>query len=288
LVDGVAVIVGANECRLRESLRHQHGGGTAPASDVGDADPGVQLLLDPVQRRQPGTDQVRVVPGPEEPVATGENLGVVLVPADALTGPEGRGNFRLRGSAAAAVATAYEQVRRLGTQAQAAELGYWLRACGVAVPVDESDHPYALQATGRWREAAQRWQRTGCRYEYASALAQSPEPDDVLRALAMLDGLRAEPLARRVRMRLRELGVTRIPRGPVPSTRDNPGGLTDRQVEVVRLLADGLSNAEIAERLVLSVRTVDTHVAAVLDKLDARGRRDAATRARSLGLLAAS
>jgi len=108
----------------------------------------------------------------------------------------------------------------------------------------------------------------------------------VLEALATLDALQAEPLARRVRLRLRELGVARIPRGPVPSTRDNPAGLTERQTEVVRLLADGLSNAEIAARLVLSVRTVDSHVAAVLDKLNARTRREAADRAVALGLVA--
>jgi DNA-binding NarL/FixJ family response regulator len=81
--------------------------------------------------------------------------------------------------------------------------------------------------------------------------------------------------------------VARIPRGRVRSTRDNPAGLTERQTDVVRLLAEGLTNAEIAARLVLSVRTVDTHVAAILNKLDAKTRRDAATRARGLGLLPA-
>jgi DNA-binding NarL/FixJ family response regulator len=150
----------------------------------------------------------------------------------------------------------------------------------------EVDHPYVLQTAGRWREAADQWQRAGCPYEYARTLAASPDPDDLLTALATLDGMGAEPLARRVRGRLKELGVTRVPRGPVPSTRENPAGLTGRQVEVVRLLADGLSNAEIAARLVLSVRTVDSHVAAVLDKLDAPTRREAAARARSLGLVA--
>jgi DNA-binding CsgD family transcriptional regulator/tetratricopeptide (TPR) repeat protein/energy-coupling factor transporter ATP-binding protein EcfA2 len=194
----------------------------------------------------------------------------------------------LRGDTAgalSAVAPVYEEVRRFGHGPLGAELGYWMWTAGAPMPMDESEHPYALQSAGRWREAADAWQRAGCPYEHATALAQSPDPSDLLTALATLDALGAEPLARRVRLRLKELGVTRVPRGPVPSTRDNPAGLTDRQVDVVRLLADGLSNAEIAARLVLSVRTVDTHVGAVLDKLNARTRRDAAKRARALGLV---
>ncbi|MGH3931802.1 MAG: LuxR C-terminal-related transcriptional regulator [Pseudonocardiaceae bacterium] len=47
------------------------------------------------------------------------------------------------------------------------------------------------------------------------------------------------------------------------------------------LLAEGLTNAEIADRLVVSVRTVDSHVAAVLGKLEVRTRREAAVMARS-------
>lgn len=183
------------------------------------------------------------------------------------------------------VAPVYERIRPLGVRYHAPELGYWLCAAGSPVPMDDLDHPYALQASGRWREAAERWQKAGCPYEYAAALAGSPDPSDVLSALATLDAMGAEPLARRVRVRLRDLGVTRIPRGPALSTRDNPAGLTERQVEVVRLLARGLSNAEIAARLVLSVRTVDSHVAAVLAKLNAPTRRDAAASARALGLV---
>jgi len=188
---------------------------------------------------------------------------------------------------APAVAPAYEQVRRFGRLLPAAQFGYWMRAAGEAVPIHESDHPYTLLAKGQWRQAAEAWQRAGCPYEHAVALAQSPDPADLLSALTTLDALGAEPLARRVRLRLRALGVTRIPRGRVQSTRDNPAGLTERQTDVVRLLAEGLTNAEIAARLVLSVRTVDTHVAAILNKLDAKTRRDAAVRAKALGLLAA-
>jgi DNA-binding NarL/FixJ family response regulator len=75
-----------------------------------------------------------------------------------------------------------------------------------------------------------------------------------------------------------------VPRGPQPATRANPGGLTDRQTEILRLLARGLTNAEIAARLVVSVRTVDHHVSAVLQKLGVARRRDAVAEAARLGL----
>jgi DNA-binding NarL/FixJ family response regulator len=100
----------------------------------------------------------------------------------------------------------------------------------------------------------------------------------------ILDGIGATPLARRVRADLRDRGVRSIPRGPTSPTRHNPEGLTDRQVGVLRLLAEGLTNAEIAERLVVSVRTVDSHVAAVLAKLGVASRQEAVRAADELGL----
>ena len=84
---------------------------------------------------------------------------------------------------------------------------------------------------------------------------------------------------------MRELGI-RVPQGPREATRANPAGLTARQLEVLALLAEGLTNAEIAERLVVSPRTVEHHVAAVLTKLGATTRREAARRAAELHLVA--
>jgi DNA-binding CsgD family transcriptional regulator/tetratricopeptide (TPR) repeat protein len=187
--------------------------------------------------------------------------------------------------AVASLEKVYAEACRLEITPIQAELGYWMTRFGRPILPDRSDHPYALQAAGRWREAAAAWRAAGCPYEYAAALADSRDPADLLAALAELDALGAGPLARRVRARLREVGVARIPRGPVEVTRRNPAGLTERQVEVLRLLGQSMTNAEIADRLVVSVRTVDHHVAAVLAKLGTRSRREAAARAAELGVV---
>ncbi len=100
---------------------------------------------------------------------------------------------------AALVEPVHADAHRLGARALAAELGHWLRVAGRAVPPDDSGHPYALLAAGRWREAAELWQKAGCAYEQAAALAESPDPDDLADALTILDTLAAEPLAARVR-----------------------------------------------------------------------------------------
>ncbi|MFJ4835891.1 AAA family ATPase [Streptomyces sp. NPDC088747] len=194
----------------------------------------------------------------------------------------------LRGDHAAVAAVAREtfaEACRLDAAAHRAELGYWLAKAGHDVPADGSRHPYALQTAGRRREAALLWEAAGCPYEHAAALAESPDPEDKLTALAALDALGAGPLAQLVRGELRALGTRRIPRGPLAATRDNPAGLTERQLQVMGLVAQGMTNTEIADRLVVSVRTVDNHVSAVLDKLGVRSRRQAAARAVQLGML---
>ena len=184
----------------------------------------------------------------------------------------------------AAAGPSHEDARRLDHWTLEAELGYRLGQAGVRVPAGASGHPYALQRSGDWRGAAAAWRTAGCPYEHAAALAESPDADDRCAALAQLDLLGAEPLARAVRAGLRELGVSRIPRRPAAATRENPAGLTERQLQVLGMLGGGLSNAEIAQRLVVSARTVENHVAAVLRKTGARTRRDAVTRAAELGI----
>ncbi|HET8779975.1 MAG TPA: LuxR C-terminal-related transcriptional regulator, partial [Agromyces sp.] len=197
----------------------------------------------------------------------------------------------LRGDLAAARAIArpvFDEADRLDARALRAELAYLLGRAGDDVEIPAEDqHPFAVQARGDWRRAAELWREAGAPYHEAQALAESRDDRDLLDALAILDRIGAAPLARRVRADLRERGVRSIPRGPSTLTRQNPEGLTDRQVGVLRLLAEGLTNAEIADRLVVSVRTVDSHVAAILAKLGVQSRQDAVRAAHDLGVLSA-
>ncbi|HET7071301.1 MAG TPA: helix-turn-helix transcriptional regulator, partial [Nocardioides sp.] len=113
--------------------------------------------------------------------------------------------------------------------------------------------------------------------------------DDHLRdAISRFESLGADAAARRTRQRMKDLGHRAVPTGARASTRQHPLGLTRREDEVLLLLCEGLTNEEIADRLVLSSRTVDHHVSAVLAKLGVGSRGAAAAQARRRGLVPAT
>ncbi len=163
----------------------------------------------------------------------------------------------------------------------AGELAYWRWRIGDDVfPLPEwLAPPFALQITGDWRAAAEAWAALGCPYEQARALADG-DVDARLAALALFDRLGAAPDAAALREALKTAGIRRIPRGPRPTTRDNPFGLTARQAVILALLGEGLSNPEIAARLNVSPKTVENYVTALLRKLGVHTRQDAAEKAR--------
>ena len=120
----------------------------------------------------------------------------------------------------------------------------------------------------------------------AVTLIRADDAAEVRRAIAVLDQLGATPAGVRARQRLRELGVRSLPRGPRPSTSANPAGLTSREQEVLELVAAGLKNAEIGQRLFLSEKTVERHLAGIFLKLDVASRDEAVRAATRLSALA--
>ena len=123
-------------------------------------------------------------------------------------------------------------------------------------------------------------------YEYGKLLVQRSNPRDQVRAANLLDEalristeLGMPTLMDRVASLREQTGLQST------KTPTYPDGLTEREVEILRLVAAGKSNPEIAEELFISPRTVSTHVSNILNKIGAANRTEAATYASRQGLL---
>jgi DNA-binding CsgD family transcriptional regulator len=182
-----------------------------------------------------------------------------------------------------------DQVVTHGNRWLRGELAWLLWQAGERdVSTDGLAEPYALQIAGDYAAAGAAWREIGCPYDEACALAESDDPALVRRAVAILEELGAKPALQRAMQRLRTLGVRDLPalrRGPRATTRANPAGLTRREAEVLALVAKGLRNTEIADRLYLTPRTVGHHVSAIYAKLGVETRTDAARVASELGII---
>ena len=153
----------------------------------------------------------------------------------------------------------------------------WLARVGVKVDgLGSLPDPYGLALAGHHEVAAAQLAGIGLPYEAALVLLDSGEPDLMRESVRQLNALGAPAASARARQLMRERGIAAIPRGSRASTKDDPLGLTTRERDVLNLLCEGASNAEIAKRLVISPKTVDHHVSAILAKLGVSSRTEAA------------
>jgi DNA-binding CsgD family transcriptional regulator len=253
--------------------------------------------------RQGRADAEELLAAARDNAERAQNLHALVPTAAALAEQGWLTGDRQRGELARAV---LPRLEGRGRERERAELTRWLCRLGDAVGLPQGNETggqtghasaeqsapvsflcfpgcppeYAAGLRGDHRAAAKAWAAVGAPYERALELVETGEPEPMLEGLAVLDGLGAAPAAAVTRRRLRAAGFTQVPRGPQTATRADPAGLTARQREILALVAAGLTNAEIAARLVLSVRTVDHHVSAVLTKLGVATRREAAAAAR--------
>ena len=148
----------------------------------------------------------------------------------------------------------------------------WLPA-DVVVPVGPLAPPFAAERAGRWAEAASCGARSAARssrrWRWPAAARRRGSP----RPLGVFDRLGADAAAARARALMRAQGWV-APRAPRSAR--HPTGLTTREVEVLGLVSEGLTDAEVAQRLFISRRTAEHHVSSILAKLGASSRRELA------------
>jgi DNA-binding CsgD family transcriptional regulator len=177
--------------------------------------------------------------------------------------------------------TAYEIAVRKEHPWVAGELAFWRWRSGETKPPPVwIAKPFALQIAGDWQSAAAMWEKFGCPYERAMALMDGDQSAR-LAALEIFERLGARPAAEIVRQKLQAVPSRRL-------EKEKFGGLTEREREVAALIAQGKSNREIAEAMVVGVRTVETYVTRILNKLDFDSRVQVATWAVEKGLIAST
>ena len=181
---------------------------------------------------------------------------------------------------------AFQKAMALGAWWQLGELMCWRRRAGLCdeIPPMLPDR-YRAELQGDWSRAAELWGALGCEYDAALALAGADDDDLLRQSLLKLQRLGARATAAVVARKLRARGAHGISRGPRASTQSNAALLTARELEVLDLVKSGMKNAEIANRLFLTPKTVDHHVSAILRKLSVESRSQAAREATRLGLL---
>ncbi|MDN3547563.1 helix-turn-helix transcriptional regulator [Mucilaginibacter aquaedulcis] len=185
----------------------------------------------------------------------------------------------------AAIDTAISMVERMGNIYENNEFAFWLlKARKQHIPLREFYEGYQVYNPSVAMKAADLWEQLGCPYEQALALFEGDEPEK-RRALIIVQQLGADAVYQKMKLEMRSCGIKNIPRGQRKSTRSNSARLTERELDVLQLLKEGMQNKEIAARLFISAKTVDHHISSILFKLEVSSRAKAVQEAISLNII---
>ncbi|MEO8406222.1 MAG: LuxR C-terminal-related transcriptional regulator, partial [Chitinophagaceae bacterium] len=178
-----------------------------------------------------------------------------------------------------------DMVEASGNLFEDSEFTFWLWKARKKKAVVIQTYPaYDISSKDAALKSAAIWKKVGCPYEQALTLFEGDD-DDKREAIAMIQGLGAASVYEKLKMDMRSSGIKSIPRGIRKSTQSNPALLTERELDVLKLLQEGLQNKEIAAKLFISAKTVDHHISSILFKLDSNSRVKAVQQAIKLGIL---
>jgi DNA-binding CsgD family transcriptional regulator/tetratricopeptide (TPR) repeat protein len=170
----------------------------------------------------------------------------------------------------------YDVVKASNNPWAIGEIAFWLWKGDSLPGIPECiAEQYLLQIKGDWLAAARLWEELKCPYEQALALSDGNEKA-MKKAVEIFDGLGAAAASQLIKQKMRKSGIKNIPKGPRQSTKENPSGLTERQMEILKLVANGLNNSEIGNKLYISTRTVENHISTIFSKLNIHSRVEAA------------
>jgi Response regulator containing a CheY-like receiver domain and an HTH DNA-binding domain len=162
---------------------------------------------------------------------------------------------------------------------------FWLlKARNEKVQLREFFDGYKVDTPESVLHASYLWKQLGCAYEQALALFEGTE-DAKRRALEIILHLGATAVYEKLKLEMRRSGIKSIPHGIRKTTQSNPAFLTNRELDILRLLTEGLQNKEIAARLFISAKTVDHHISSIFFKLDVNSRAKAVHEALRLEIL---
>jgi DNA-binding CsgD family transcriptional regulator len=178
-----------------------------------------------------------------------------------------------------------DMVESSGNLFEDSEFAFWLWKARKKKAIIKQTYPaYDISSKDAALKSAAIWEKVGCPYEQALTLFEGGE-EEKRQAIAMIQALGATSVYEKLKMDMRSSGIKNIPRGIRKSTQSNPALLTARELDVLKLLQEGLQNKEIAAKLFISAKTVDHHISSILFKLDSNSRVKAVQQATKLGIL---
>jgi len=178
-----------------------------------------------------------------------------------------------------------KMTEQMGNIYAKSELAFWLlKARGQQLPLKEIYEGYESGSILKAQKAAALWNKTGYPYNEALLLFEGTD-DDKRKAISIVHELGAKAAYEKMKQEMRASGIKNIPRGIRKSTQANPAFLTDREVDVLKLIKEGMQNKEIASTLFISAKTVDNHISSMLYKLEVNSRAKAVKEALRLKII---